>query len=293
MLPAVGQGAIGVECRADDPIRELLAAIDHAPTSRCVGAERAMLDALDGSCHTPIAGYAVIEKRPHAAVRPGAAAGRQPHARDRADGRRRPTASASAAMSARSCDRGRGQGSSTDRHSETPLRILITRPIAEAQALARRLEADGHAVSIEPLLTIEPLPAALDLSGVQAVALTSANAAPSLAAATHLPVFAVGGASAAAARAAGCTRVETAGGDAASLARLIVAACRPDGGAILHPSGSEVRPGLAEALGDAGFAVRRQTVYLARPAQALSARAQAALRAGNRRRPAVLAAHRL
>src|SRR5918996_746474 len=62
MLPAVGQGAIGVECRADDPIRALLAAIDDAPTSMCVGAERAMLDVLDGSCHTPIAGHATIER---------------------------------------------------------------------------------------------------------------------------------------------------------------------------------------------------------------------------------------
>jgi hydroxymethylbilane synthase len=61
MLPAVGQGAIGVECRADDPVRTLLAAIDHAPTSMCVAAERALLAALDGSCHTPIAGYARIE----------------------------------------------------------------------------------------------------------------------------------------------------------------------------------------------------------------------------------------
>ncbi len=59
MLPAVGQGAIGVECRKDDrATRSLLAAIDHAPTSICVDAERALLDALDGSCHTPIAGYA-------------------------------------------------------------------------------------------------------------------------------------------------------------------------------------------------------------------------------------------
>jgi hydroxymethylbilane synthase len=61
MLPAVGQGAIGVECRVGDPIRALLDAIDHVPTSMCVGAERAMLDVLDGSCHTPIAGHARLE----------------------------------------------------------------------------------------------------------------------------------------------------------------------------------------------------------------------------------------
>jgi hydroxymethylbilane synthase len=61
MLPAVGQGAIGVTCRIqDDGMRELLAAIDHAETSLRIAAERAMLDALDGSCRTPIAGLAEV-----------------------------------------------------------------------------------------------------------------------------------------------------------------------------------------------------------------------------------------
>jgi hydroxymethylbilane synthase len=61
MLPAVGQGAIGIECRAeDDAGLALLARIDHAASSACVRAERALLAALDGSCETPIAGYADI-----------------------------------------------------------------------------------------------------------------------------------------------------------------------------------------------------------------------------------------
>ena len=59
MLPAAGQGAVGVECRAEDAAMcGRLAAIDHAPTSCCVSAERALLAALDGSCRTPIAAYA-------------------------------------------------------------------------------------------------------------------------------------------------------------------------------------------------------------------------------------------
>ncbi len=62
MLPAVGQGAICIECRADDVrMRSWLAVIDHAPTSTCVAAEQAMLAVLDGSCRTPIAGHAVLE----------------------------------------------------------------------------------------------------------------------------------------------------------------------------------------------------------------------------------------
>ncbi|MEL6961697.1 MAG: hydroxymethylbilane synthase, partial [Pseudomonadota bacterium] len=61
MLPAVGQGVIGIECReSDDALIELFKAIDHGPSSQSVHAERAMLDVLDGSCHTPIGAYAVI-----------------------------------------------------------------------------------------------------------------------------------------------------------------------------------------------------------------------------------------
>ncbi|MDE2595818.1 MAG: hydroxymethylbilane synthase [Sphingomonadales bacterium] len=55
-LPAPGQGAIAIECRADDAVtRTLLAAIDHAPSHHAVMAERALLAALGGNCHSPIA----------------------------------------------------------------------------------------------------------------------------------------------------------------------------------------------------------------------------------------------
>jgi hydroxymethylbilane synthase len=61
MLPAVGQGAVCIECRDDDArTRGWLAAIDHAPTATCVAAEHAMLAVLDGSCRTPIAGHAIL-----------------------------------------------------------------------------------------------------------------------------------------------------------------------------------------------------------------------------------------
>ena len=62
MLPAVGQGAVCIECRKSDiHARELLAGIDHLPTALCVRAEFAMLAVLDGSCRTPIAGHAVLD----------------------------------------------------------------------------------------------------------------------------------------------------------------------------------------------------------------------------------------
>ncbi|MBB6426359.1 hydroxymethylbilane synthase [Sphingopyxis sp. JAI128] len=59
LLPAASQGAIGIECRADDgPARTLLAAIDHEPTHRAVAAERAFLAALGGDCRSPVAAHA-------------------------------------------------------------------------------------------------------------------------------------------------------------------------------------------------------------------------------------------
>ena len=61
MLPAVGQGVIGIECREqDEKLIALFGKIGHEPSSLEVTAERAMLDVLDGSCHTPIGAFATI-----------------------------------------------------------------------------------------------------------------------------------------------------------------------------------------------------------------------------------------
>lgn len=62
MLPAVAQGAIGIERRIDDlATADLLAAIHHGPTGQRLAAERAFLSALDGSCETPIGGLAELD----------------------------------------------------------------------------------------------------------------------------------------------------------------------------------------------------------------------------------------
>ena len=62
MLPAVAQGAIGIEVRDNDKrMRDLLGAVNHAPTEIAVACERAFLASLDGSCRTPIAGHAIID----------------------------------------------------------------------------------------------------------------------------------------------------------------------------------------------------------------------------------------
>ncbi len=60
MLPAASQGAIGIDCLADrSEIAALLAPINHQPTFDCVMAERAFLEALGGTCHSPVAAQAV------------------------------------------------------------------------------------------------------------------------------------------------------------------------------------------------------------------------------------------
>lgn len=61
-LPAIGQGAIGVQCRdQDERIRELIGVLNHVDTARCVHAERALNRALGGGCQLPIAGLARLE----------------------------------------------------------------------------------------------------------------------------------------------------------------------------------------------------------------------------------------
>ncbi|RDX61057.1 Porphobilinogen deaminase, chloroplastic, partial [Mucuna pruriens] len=59
MLPAVAQGAIGIACRSNDgKMAEYLASLNHEETRLAVSCERAFLETLEGSCRTPIAGYA-------------------------------------------------------------------------------------------------------------------------------------------------------------------------------------------------------------------------------------------
>ncbi|MES9991824.1 MAG: hydroxymethylbilane synthase [Candidatus Thiodiazotropha sp.] len=61
-LPAIGQGAVGIECRVDDQrINDLIAPLHHLDTAFCVRAERAMNQRLNGGCQVPIAGYAMLE----------------------------------------------------------------------------------------------------------------------------------------------------------------------------------------------------------------------------------------
>lgn len=61
MLPAAGQGALGIQCRAEASTLAMLAPLNHAPTRLAVDAERAFLVGLGGGCAVPIAAYATVE----------------------------------------------------------------------------------------------------------------------------------------------------------------------------------------------------------------------------------------
>ena len=65
-VPAVGQGALGIECRADDTATlDLLARLEHTPTRICVEAERGFLAGLDGGCQVPIGAHAEMTDDSH------------------------------------------------------------------------------------------------------------------------------------------------------------------------------------------------------------------------------------
>lgn len=64
LLPAIGQGALGIECRSDDvELLELLSKAQNDDVAKCVAAERTFLAEMDGSCQVPIAGYATISNQ--------------------------------------------------------------------------------------------------------------------------------------------------------------------------------------------------------------------------------------
>lgn len=61
-VPAIGQGGLGIECRAqDEEIQQLLEPLNHTPTQLCIAAERAVNQRLMGDCYTPIGAYAYLD----------------------------------------------------------------------------------------------------------------------------------------------------------------------------------------------------------------------------------------
>lgn len=164
------------------------------------------------------------------------------------------------------------------------MNVLLTRPLADSQRFAERLGQDGIRCVLAPLLLIEPVDQAqLDLDDLQAILLTSANGARALAGLTlrrDLKILAVGASTAEQARVSGFGDTLAAGGDVASLAELVFAELRPDGGRLVHIAGSVQAGDLSGSLQHHGFTVERLVAYSAVTAEDLPEAAGLALREG-------------
>lgn len=183
------------------------------------------------------------------------------------------------------------------------MRLLLTRPLADAVPLAELLAGQGHDVVVSPLINIEletqaPMPP-VDAHG--ALAFTSANGvralraqwqaqgtrADEVAAWRQLPVFAVGAQTAAAAQAAGFATIHQATGEVTALAALIAAhhaAALP----VLHIAGRHRAGDLAALLDEKAVPAQRAVLYHAAAAEAFTDAARAALCDGDAPIDAVL-----
>ncbi len=164
------------------------------------------------------------------------------------------------------------------------MRLLLTRPRDDAEALVEPLARLGIEALVEPLLGIRDRDApSPDLAGVQAILATSANGVRALARRSDdrgLPIYAVGDATARAARAAGYRLVESARGTVEDLARLAGARLDAGAGVLLHVAGETVAGDLGGLIAGAGFKYCRHILYEAVPAERFSDAAARALAAG-------------
>jgi uroporphyrinogen-III synthase len=167
------------------------------------------------------------------------------------------------------------------------MRVLLTRPEPDAARTAAKLAVLGHEALLDPLLTLEPLTKPeLPAGPFAALAATSANAVRIAGAKVTLdrlrsaPLYAVGGATAEAARAAGFANVVAADGDAAALARLLSEKL-PAHARVLHLAGEERAQDLGALLAPSGILVTLLVLYRMRAASAFAAPTMAALTAGD------------
>ncbi|MBL26472.1 MAG: hypothetical protein CMM50_02830 [Rhodospirillaceae bacterium] len=165
------------------------------------------------------------------------------------------------------------------------MRVLITRPHDQAQEMASELRSHGIEALTDPVLDIHLRPdPEVDLDGVQAILVTSANGARALAQAVDvrdLPVYAVGDATAETLESCGFTNVVAADGNSSSLAEHVALDLDSADGALLHASGSRIAGDLVGQLSALGFTVRRSILYDAEAAESLMPETLAALRDGS------------
>ena len=149
------------------------------------------------------------------------------------------------------------------------MKLLVTRPVDDAQPLAEKLEGLGHEAIVVPLLQIAPREGVVLPEGpFQALCVSSANGLAAKADLTphhHVPFFAIGPQSALEARRQGFDRVHDKGGNVEGLVRVMCKSLKPQDGPILYLSGSETTGDLEGKLKAEGFTVQRIIVYDAQP----------------------------
>jgi uroporphyrinogen-III synthase len=150
-----------------------------------------------------------------------------------------------------------------------PRTVWITRAEPGASATAERVRALGMAAVVEPLIEVRPIAdAVIDLAGVCALVFTSANAVAAFAQRSPeraLRVFAVGDATAAAAKAQRFKTVLSAQGDVKALAAALAARRRELTGVVYYLAAAEPSQDLAAALAAAGLQVRQTALYETAP----------------------------
>jgi len=164
------------------------------------------------------------------------------------------------------------------------MRILVTRPEADALRTAKRLKALGHEAVVDPLLKIEAMEFEPMTGRFEGVVITSTNAIravneKTIAALRPLPLYAVGVQSRDAAREAGFQDVKSGGGDAAALA-LLLRNSFPSGARLLYLAGAARAQDLAALVKNAGIEIEMRVVYRAVPAERLGEDTIAYLRGG-------------
>ncbi|HVV34361.1 MAG TPA: uroporphyrinogen-III synthase [Vitreimonas sp.] len=152
------------------------------------------------------------------------------------------------------------------------LRVAITRAAPENARTAAYLQQRGASPLLAPLLDIVPRAFDANVHGVQALLFTSSNGVHAFtreSAVRSVPVFAVGDATAQAARALGFAEVRSADGDVAALAALVARTLKPAEGKLVHIGGAHVAGDLGGALKNAGFSVERRIGYEAEAVRSL------------------------
>ena len=164
------------------------------------------------------------------------------------------------------------------------MRVLVTRPGTDGEALMARLTEQGYDGLHEPLLVVNLLDGPdIDTGGVQAYLATSSNGARALfnrKPNMSIPLYAVGDATANTARELGFAQVHSAEGDVGALAALVIEMLDPKNGTLYHAAGSVQAGLLRETLETAGFECRLDVLYKSEPTKSLSPETVAGITSG-------------